>query len=81
MFDKNSILSRLRRGVTQLSPGDMRLLLIDIITRIEALENEQANRASGSDPVSGEENSSSGTGKRGRPRKSDGESAEETGSA
>lgn len=79
--DINSVMGRLSRGVGKLSDSEVRLLLFDIFNRLEKLENEEAPRTSGSDPVPGVEDPKPGTGKRGRPRKSDGASSEAGGDA
>ena len=70
MNDIASVKARLMRGVSKLSESDMRLLFFDIYNQLEAL-NEATNGAPRGGEVSGAKNPKPGTGKRGRPRKSD----------
>lgn len=77
----DSIKGRLTRGMTSLSDSDVKILLLDIMNRLEELENATTNRAPGSDPVPGGKDSPAGTGKRRRQGKSDGKSTEESGPA
>ena len=70
MNDIAAVKARLVRGVGNLSDSDVRLLFFDIYNQLEAL-NEKTSSAPGSDPVPGGEDPKPGTGKRGRPRKSD----------
>lgn len=65
MNDLSAIRGRLRRGRGMLSGTDVSLLLNDIYSQLEELQNEKANGTSGSDPVPGVEGSPAGA-KRGR---------------
>lgn len=79
--DLSNVKKRLQLGVSKLNESEIRLLFFDIYNQLEELKNEQANGASGSDPVPGAEDPKPGTGKRGRPRKSDAARPEEGGDA
>ena len=82
MFNSmESILQRLIKGISKLSDSDLRQLILNHERRIKELEDEQASTAPGSDPVAGVKDSKPGAAKRGRPRKSDAESAEKGGDA
>lgn len=84
MFNNiDSVMKRLVQGIGHLSDSDVRGLLLDLNRRITELEkhHEEASAPSGSDPVAGSKDSKPGTGKRGRPRKSDAPGAEASGDA